>query len=869
MIGFAIRRVLLTVGVFLTVSAAASAYWTASGSGSGSGGVGTLNAPVVTASGTNGTTTIAWTQQASVSGDASQNSNISYTVERKLNGGSYAALATGSCSGTLAYNTTSCIDPSAQTGTNTYRVTANFRTWTATSNQPAVATTDTTPPSVVSISRVTGSTTNATSVQWTVTFSEPVTGVNSTDFGVASVGLSGVSITSVTGSGATYTVTDSTGTGNGTLGLNLVDDDTIKDAAGNKLGGTGILNGNFTGQVYTIDKTAPTVSSINRSATSPTNASSIQFAVTFSESVTGVDPTDFSLAATGVSGASITSVAGSGSSYTVSVDTGTGGGTLGLNLVDNDSVQDGAGNPLGGAGAGNGNFTGQTYTIDKTAPTVSTIARSNPASSATNAASVQFAVTFSESVTGVGATDFSLSTTVTGASIGTVSGSGMSYTVTVDTGSGDGTLRLDVVDDDSIADLAGNKLGGAGTGNGNFSSGQTYTIDKTPPAAPVITSPVNNGSTSTTVNFSGTAEPGSSVTVFDGATAQGTSVTADAAGTWTKQLTGVTSGSHTYTAKATDAVGNTSGSSNTVNVSVDTTAPTISGSTVIKAENLPNSSAGSLRQGGTYYVYVNAADSGSGIASVSANLTAITTGATATLSACSSNCTVNGTTYAFVSALQTANNPLAAGNKSYPLTVTDNVGNQTTLGGGSAPTVTIDNTAPAISSVQAQNGGATSGVLEPADRITFGYSEAIDGSSVLSSWAWPWTATNVQARFTDGGASNDTLRIYTADGSTLLPFGTVDLGATGYVTTGAGTTATFGTVATPTTMTRVTGGTRGFQITLGALSSGSVSSTQVSGNTLTWTPGAGNPAFDAAGNTLSSSPASVTAQGTGNPKTHF
>ena len=64
---------------------------------------------------------------------------------------------------------------------------------------------------------------------------------------------------SVSGGGASYTVTASSGTGSGTLGLNLVDDDSITDAAGNKLGGTGAGNGNFTGQVYTIDRTAPTV----------------------------------------------------------------------------------------------------------------------------------------------------------------------------------------------------------------------------------------------------------------------------------------------------------------------------------------------------------------------------------------------------------------------------------------------------------------------------------------------------------------------------------------------------------------------------------------------------------------------------------
>lgn len=107
----------------------------------------------------------------------------------------------------------------------------------------------------------------------------------------------------------------------------------------------------------------PTVSSINRASADPTApATSVSWTVTFSTSVTGVDASDFALAASGVTGASITSVTGSGTTWTVTANTGSGGGTLGLNLVDNDSIVSGT-TPLGGSGAGNGNFTGQVYTV--------------------------------------------------------------------------------------------------------------------------------------------------------------------------------------------------------------------------------------------------------------------------------------------------------------------------------------------------------------------------------------------------------------------------------------------------------------------------------------------------------------------------
>ena len=109
---------------------------------------------------------------------------------------------------------------------------------------------------------------------------------------------------------------------------------------------------------------APAVSSINRASANPTApATLVSWTVTFSKSVTGVDASDFALAASGVTGAAITSVSGSGTTWTVSANTGSGSGTLGLNLVDNDSIVDAGGTPLGGSGAGNGNFTGQFYTV--------------------------------------------------------------------------------------------------------------------------------------------------------------------------------------------------------------------------------------------------------------------------------------------------------------------------------------------------------------------------------------------------------------------------------------------------------------------------------------------------------------------------
>jgi hypothetical protein len=110
----------------------------------------------------------------------------------------------------------------------------------------------------------------------------------------------------------------------------------------------------------------PTVLSISRMDPTPTDRLKVRFTVTFSSIVTGVTLDDFAAAASGVTGAVPSALAGSGNSYTVTVNTGTGDGTLGLNLVDNNSILDPLSHPLGGPGLGDGNFTGVLYKVDKT-----------------------------------------------------------------------------------------------------------------------------------------------------------------------------------------------------------------------------------------------------------------------------------------------------------------------------------------------------------------------------------------------------------------------------------------------------------------------------------------------------------------------
>jgi hypothetical protein len=111
-----------------------------------------------------------------------------------------------------------------------------------------------------------------------------------------------------------------------------------------------------------------------------------------------------------------------------------------------------------------------------------------------------------------------------------------------------------------------------------------FTVDTTAPAAPSTpdmtaatdsgTSGTDNITNDTTPDFTGTAEANSTVTLFDGATQVG-STTANGSGSWTITSSALTNGTHSMTAKATDAAGNTSSASGALSVTIDTNAPTL------------------------------------------------------------------------------------------------------------------------------------------------------------------------------------------------------------------------------------------------------------------------------------------------------
>jgi hypothetical protein len=288
----------------------------------------------------------------------------------------------------------------------------------------------------------------------------------------------------------------------------------------------------------------------------------------------------------------------------------------------------------------------------------------------------------------------------------------------------------------------------------------------------------------------------------------------------------------------------TSTSIGTLSSAPDWTAPSISASAIGKTAG---GSTGQIKQGGSYYVYANIADSGnpaSGLSTATANVSTITTGQTAVaLSTTSCPCTAGGVTYTHRSASITANASLTAGSKSYTVSANDVAANGPTSGNYS---VTVDNTAPTGTDVQTTNvTGGTAGKPQLGDTVTFTYSELIDPNSLLAGWTGG--SQNVVVRISNAGAgNNDMVTVRNASNTAQLPFGTINLGRGGYVATSA--TINFGATGTASTMVQSAGVVT---ITLGTPSG--TTNTVTNKTAISWTPSA--TATDVAGNAASTTAA--------------
>lgn len=246
---------------------------------------------------------------------------------------------------------------------------------------------------------------------------------------------------------------------------------------------------------------------------------------------------------------------------------------------------------------------------------------------------------------------------------------------------------------------------------GATSSGFIINVDTNPPPIPqlisviddiaggVFNAALNNGQLTNDARptLNGTAEAGSTVSIYDGNTLLGTALV-QSNNSWTfTPTTPLATGSHTFTVTATDAAGNTSGATTGFTVVVDTAAPAqpsissiiddVGPNTGAIGSNQPTNDSRPTLNGSTEAnARVDIYDNGSFVISVTADST-------------------GNWNY-------TPSTALAQGAHSFTITATDAAGN--TSGLSSAAAIVVDTIAPGVPTGLAVNANGTTltGVAE-------------------------------------------------------------------------------------------------------------------------------------------------------------
>ncbi|NMY52971.1 putative Ig domain-containing protein [Pseudomonas sp. WS 5011] len=204
-------------------------------------------------------------------------------------------------------------------------------------------------PQINAISLDAASPTNASSVTFTVTFSEDVSGVDIGDFSLATSGSVNATLQSLTQiDPRTYQVTVDTITGLGSLGLNATGAGIIDNASN-------LISNAFTGQTYTIDSLRPSASIVVADTALAAGETST-VTITFNEAVSGLTSADFTVSNGVLSGLS----SGDGGITWTAIFTPTASveNTSNVITLDNTGYTDLAGN------AGTGSTDSNNYAVD-------------------------------------------------------------------------------------------------------------------------------------------------------------------------------------------------------------------------------------------------------------------------------------------------------------------------------------------------------------------------------------------------------------------------------------------------------------------------------------------------------------------------
>ncbi|WP_085704823.1 Ig-like domain-containing protein [Pseudomonas sp. B8(2017)] len=466
------------------------------------------------------------------------------------------------------------------------------------------------------------------------------------------------------------------------------------------------------------------------------------------------------------------------------------------------TLTDGSGNPIGEAtadGSGNWTFTPATPLPDGT---VVNATASDPAGNTSPAATV----TVDSSAPAAPVINPS-----NGATIGGTAEAGATVTLTDGSGNPIGQVTADGSGNWSFTPGSplpnGTVVNATATDpTGNTSAPSSTTVDSVAPAAPVVEP--SNGS-----EISGTAEPGSTVTLTDGSGNPIGQTTADGNGDWSfTPGTPLPDGS-VVNATATDPAGNTSGQGSTTVDGVAPGVPTIdlSNGSSLSGTAEPNSTVTLTDGNGNPIGEVTADGSGSwtftpatplpngtvvnatasdpaGNTSPAATVTVDSSAPAAPVINPTNGTTIGGTAEAGATVTLTdgSGNPIGqvtadgSGNWSFtpgtPLangtviiaTATDPTGNT-----GPQAATTVDSVAPAAPVVELSNGSEISGTAEPGSTITLtdGSGNPIGQTTADGSGDWSFTpgtpladGTVINATATDPAGNTSVPASTTVDG---------------------------------------------------------------------------------------------------------
>jgi len=302
-----------------------------------------------------------------------------------------------------------------------------------------------------------------------ITFTLSESPSTSTVFNTNDILVTGGSLDGFSGSGKVYTATFTPEVGKTSASIS------IAEGAFKNADGQASLEASLD---ITMDTVVPELDEVATSdpTSALTNSDTLTFDLTFSEKVSNVDETDFVITGTDATITDLVETSDGVWSATVSGgDLATLDGNVELSLNGSNDITDVAGNSLASSSLS------ATYTLDNTAPTVSSFVKVAPTEVETNADSLTVRATFSSAVTNVGTDTFTITSESTAEITSVTKMSDGVYDVVVSDGdlaSFDGALTIGFSGSQSVADAAGNALE---TPTDTLS----YTLDNTAPDAGV------------------------------------------------------------------------------------------------------------------------------------------------------------------------------------------------------------------------------------------------------------------------------------------------------------------------------------------------------------------------------------------------